>query len=157
MLPYTSVSKVLKQGLNQMQLKTSFGQINILSKRIAEVIVNQDIEITIELVEEYDEIMNQQFTGTFAVLVNRINNYTYSYEALLCLGSAQNLRVAAVISYGASNETQTKNLYSARHMDNFNIKEFSGLELGRDDAIIWLNEQLDALENSEITQSSSRD
>jgi len=139
-----------------MKLTTSFGQINIISSCIAEVIINQDVEITLELLEEYDAIMAKKFTGNYAVLVNRINNYRYAYEALLCAGSAQNLRAAAVIEYGTNNEQRIQDLKSIRAMDNLNIKEFSGLELGREKAIAWLDEQLSEINTREKTTQPSR-
>ena len=139
-----------------MKLTTSFGQINIISSCIAEVIINQDVEITLELLEEYDAIMAKKFTGNYAVLVNRINNYRYAYEALLCAGSAQNLRAAAIIEYGTNSEQRTQDLKSIRAMDNLNIKEFSGLELGREKAIAWLDEQLTEINDREKTTQSSR-
>tara|TARA_R110000737_G_scaffold236632_1_gene249016 strand:- start:3929 stop:4348 length:420 start_codon:yes stop_codon:yes gene_type:complete len=132
-----------------MKLTTSFGEINILPKNIAEVIINKDIEISLEFVDEYDALMAKNFSGHYAVLVNRINRYHYAYEALLCVGSAQNLKAAAIINYGSESELQTENLKSVRHMDSLNIKEFSGLELGRDSAINWLIEQLAQANKSE--------
>ncbi|MGB1261654.1 MAG: hypothetical protein ACPG52_01995 [Cognaticolwellia sp.] len=139
-----------------MTLNTSFGQINLISPNIAEIIINKDIEVTLELIDEYDALMAKHFSGNYAALVNRINSYSYSYEALLCVGSAQRLIATAIISYGVENEHQTTNLTSVRHMDNLNIKEFSGLELGRDSAIAWLNKQLAQAEPSDIKAHGSR-
>ena len=133
-----------------MTIMTSFGQINLISPNIAEIIINKNIEITLELIDEYDALMAQHFSGNYAALVNRINPYSYSYEALLCVGSAQRLRAAAIISYGVENEQKTSDLTSVRHMDNLNIKEFSGLELGRDSAIAWLNQQLEQAQPSNM-------
>lgn len=139
-----------------MKLTTSFGEINFLSKSLAEVIINKDIEITLELIDQYDALMAKQFSGHYAVLVNRINNYRYAYEALLCVGSALNLKAAAIINYGTESEQQTKYLKSIRHMDNLNIREFSGLELGRENAIKWLKEQLINSTKSETVTPSIR-
>jgi len=125
-----------------MKLTTSFGQINFISSNVAEIIINKNIEISLEIVDEYDALMAKQFAGNYAILVNRVNSYRYAYEALLCVGSAQHLKAAAIINYGTASEQRTKDLKSIRHMDNLNIKEFSGLELGRESAINWLNEQL---------------
>ena len=125
-----------------MNLNTTFGQIKLISANIVEVIINQDIEISLELVEEYDAIMNEHFTENYAVLVNRINNYGYAYEALLCVGSTKNLTAAAIINYGTANAQQTKNLQSVLDADKLNVKEFAGLELGRESALDWLKEQL---------------
>lgn len=139
-----------------MRITTSFGQIKLISPNIAEVVINQGVEISLELVEEYDAIMNQHFTENYAVLVNRINSYSYAYEALLCIGSAKNLTAAAIINYSMANEQQTKDLQFVRHMDNLNIKEFSGLELGRESAISWLEQQLSTVENNETAEQPPR-
>ena len=136
-----------------MKLTTSFGQINLIAPNIAEVIINNNIEITLEIVDEYDALMAKHFTQNYALLVNRINSYSFSYEALLCVASAQNLKALALINYRAENEQQTQNLKSARHMDNLNIKEFSGLELGRENAIKWLNQQLANANKNQPTTS----
>jgi len=125
-----------------MALTTNFGQINFITTNIVEIIIKENIEITLELVDEYDALMAEHFFGNYAVLVNKINNYRYAYEALLCIGSAKNLTAVAVINYGTDSDEHTKNLQSVRHMDNLNIKEFSGLELGRENALAWLNQQL---------------
>jgi hypothetical protein len=139
-----------------MKLNTSFGQINFLDTNIAEVIINENIEITLEIVDEYDALLTKRFSGNYAVLVNRINSYSFAYEALLCVGSAENLKALAIINYNKASEQQTKELISVRHMDNLNLKEFSGLELGRDNAIHWLNEQLTAINKNEaIVQPSN--
>lgn len=97
--------------------------------------------------------MAKHFTQNYALLVNRINSYSFSYEALLCVASAQNLKALALINYRAENEQQTQNLKSARHMDNLNIKEFSGLELGRENSVKWLNKQLEDANKNQPTTS----
>lgn len=126
-----------------MKLITSFGQINLISANIAEVIINKNIEISLEMVEEYDALMAKYFHGNYAVLVNRLNHYRYAYEALICAVSAQHLIAVAVINYGAVSDRRTREIKSVRQMDNLNIQEFSGLELGRESAVKWLNEQLE--------------
>lgn len=121
---------------------TSFGQIKLISSNVVEVIINQGVEISLELVEEYDAVMKKHINQPYAVLINRVNSYSYAYEAILCIGSSQHLKAAAVINYGAANAQQNKNLQLVRHMNQLAIKEFSGLELGRESAIKWLEAQL---------------
>jgi len=132
-----------------MKITTSFGLINIISTDIAEIIVDEGLEVTLEIVEEYDAILAQNFSGNYAVLINKINSYRYAFEALLTIGSAENQKAAAIISYGVESEQQTIDLKALRRIDNLNIKEFSGLNLGRASAIKWLNEQLTVVNSSE--------
>jgi hypothetical protein len=125
-----------------MNITTSFGQVNFLSNNIVELIIDKGVEVSLELIDEYDALMAKNFTSDYAILVNRLNSYSFSYEALLCIGSAQYLKAVAIITYSSENKEQTKNLQAIRHMDDLNIREFSGLELGRESAIKWLEKQL---------------
>lgn len=135
-----------------MLLTTSFGQIEFISENIIEIIIKQNLEITLESMDEYEDLMSKYVSGNYAVLVNRINRYSFTFEAMLCVGSAENLKAAAIISYDNNNEPHTENLKSIRHMDNLNIKEFSGLELGREKAIKWLEEQLVTINKNQKAQ-----
>ena len=60
------------------EYRLSFCTINICADNIAEVIIDENIEVSIEMVEEHDEFLCSIFKGSFGVLVNKIN--TYSYE-----------------------------------------------------------------------------
>ena len=135
-----------------MILTTSFGQIEFISENIIEIIIKQNIEVTLEFMDEYEDLMSKYVKGNYAVLVNRINRYSFTFEAILCVGSAENLKAAAIISYDNKHELQTENLKTIRHMDNLNIKEFSGLELGREKAIRWLEAQLAVMNKNHKTQ-----
>ena len=125
-----------------MNFTTSFGHVKIISSNIAEIVINHGIEISLEVMEEYETLMNKHFTDHYATLINRINNYSYAYEVLLCIGSIKNLKAVAVINYGIENKQQAKDISAVHHVDNLNIKLFSGLELGRDNAIDWLKGEL---------------
>lgn len=135
-----------------MILTTSFGQIVFITENIIEIIIKQNIEITLESMEEYEDLMAKYVKGNYAVLVNRINHYSFTFEAILCVGSAENLKAAASITYDNNNDTHTENLKSIRYMDNLNVKEFSGFELGREKAIKWLEAQLTAINKNQKTQ-----
>ena len=131
-----------------MNFITRFGHIKIITPNIAEIVINHGIEVSLEIVEEYEALMSEHFSDNYATLINRINNYSYAYEALLCVGSAKNLKAVAVINYGLDNEKQSKNVNIVQHIDKLNIKLFSGLELGRAHAIDWLNAQLTKASNN---------
>ena len=63
----------------------NFGYIRIVSDNIAEVTVSENIEIDLEMVEEFDNFLMAQFKDDFGLVINKINNYTFSYEAQLCI------------------------------------------------------------------------
>ena len=81
-----------------MNFITSFGHIKIISPNIAEIVINHGIEISLEVVEEFEVLMNKYFHKHYAILINRINHYSYAYESLLCIGSLMNLKAVAVVN-----------------------------------------------------------
>jgi hypothetical protein len=125
-----------------MKHRLSFGFFNVLANNIVEVTTDEGVEISLEMVEESSEFLRQHLTGDFAMLINRINNYTYSYEAQLSVGSYENLKAVAFVCYSAKSEQSTKKLQSNRSFDQWDYPIFSGLELGWQQAQKWLENEL---------------
>jgi len=125
-----------------MKHRLSFGFYNLLANNIVEVTADEGIEITLEMVEESIEFINQHVEGNFALLINRINNYTYSYEAQLSIASHEDLKGVAFVCYSAQSEETTKQLQNNRSFDQWNYPIFSGLELGWQQAYQWLENEL---------------
>lgn len=122
--------------------KLSFGYITLLSNNIAEVIVNHNTKMTIEMIEEYDEFLANYFHDDFGVLINRINDYSYTYEASLSIASLANLKAIAVVSYSSKSREESLEILAKRKRDGWNMKVFSGLELGWQQGLNWLENEL---------------
>ncbi|WDD98222.1 hypothetical protein [Thalassomonas actiniarum] len=125
-----------------MKHKLSFGYVNILSENIAEIIVDEGVEITLEMTEECDNFLERMFPGELGILVHRINNYTFTYEAQLTVVSYEKIKAMAVVIYNKQSEQVTRELLEKRAMDDWNLKSFSGLELGWQQAYDWLQSEL---------------
>lgn len=125
-----------------MKHELSFGYINLLSNNIAEVIVNNNVVMTLEMVEEYDAFLMSHFHERFGLLINKINQYSYTFEAKLNICSVAGLSAMAVVLYNLENKESTNNLINIRKVDNWNIKQFSGLELGWQQGLSWLKHEL---------------
>lgn len=125
-----------------MSYNLSFGKINIINGNIAEVVINNNIEISLEMIEECEDFFSKHFSGNFGLLVNKINTYEYSFEAKLTIGLNDRLRAIAVVNYYDIGTKQTDKIIQLRKKDNLNLKIFSGLELGWQDGIEWLNKEL---------------
>jgi len=131
-----------------MKHKLSFGYVNILSENIAEIIVDEGVEITLEMTEECDDFLAQKFAGDLGILVHRINNYSFTYEAQLTVASYEKIKAMAVVAYSQQGEQLTRELLDKRAMDGWNLKSFSGLELGWQQAYDWLQNELVTAEAS---------
>ncbi len=125
----------------------SFGYIKILSKYVAEVMIDNNIDVTKEMVEEFDNFLSNQFNSKMGLLVNNINHYTYTDEAQLSIALLENINAIAIVNYHPRAVESAKQLRAARANNDGNIKEFSGLELGYHQALVWLDRQLKYAKN----------
>ena len=122
--------------------RLSFAHINIINNQIAEIIVDDGVVVSLEMVEEHDDFLTSIFDGECGILVNKIDSYHYSPEAQLIMGSIENIVAVAVVNYTTQDKQSSKEIIDKRFMDQLNIKIFSGLELGRQQAITWLQQEL---------------
>jgi len=131
--------------------RLSFCTVNILADNIAEVIIDDNTEVSMEMVEEHDKFLCSMFRGDFGVLVNKINTYSYSLEAKLIMGSLVRMKAIASVFYSSQGMQSTQNIMEKRAMDSLNLKLFSGYELGWQQAYDWL--VLELLNKFEINQT----
>jgi len=125
-----------------MKNRLSFAYFNILSDNILEVVVDEGIEMTMEMIEECHQFISTNFQEDFGILVNKVNNYAYSYEAKLSVAAYENLKALAFVYYSKESRETTKELNEIRALDGWNYKVFSGLELGWQQAYEWLQKEL---------------
>mgnify|MGYP000008783740 CR=1 FL=1 len=125
-----------------MKHRLSFGHFNILSENILEVVADEGVEMTLEMIEECHQFVEQHFTDDFGMLVNRVNNYTYSFEAKLSIASYEHLKAIAFVYYSPDCKEVAEELYQIRSLDEWNFRVFSGLELGWQQAYTWLQQEL---------------
>lgn len=125
-----------------MLYNLSYAKVKMLSDNLAEVIVDHNITITLEMIEELDRFIQENFKQPFALLVNKINQYEYTFEAMASMVSHELLIAMAVINYDDIAEDPIHQVIKIRAIDQLNIKVFSGLELGFQAAKAWLIEEL---------------
>ena len=125
-----------------MRHKLSFGYVSVISENIAEVVVNQNIVMTLEMVDEYDYFLKCHFNGDFGLLINKINQYSYTYEAQLSIASLTGIKAMAIVNYNQDCEQVTNILINTRQRDDWNLKKFSGFEFGFQLGITWLEQEL---------------
>lgn len=128
-----------------MNHNLSFAKINILNESVAEVIVGQNVEISLEMSEEYNDFLAEKFPNDFAILVNKINKYDFSFEAKLSMASHENLKAIAVVTYDKEGKQEVEELAAMRQIDGWNLKVFDGLNLGWQDGLTWLENELSTL------------
>lgn len=130
-----------------MKYQLSFATINILSDCILEIIINEGVEVSIEMLEEFDEFLAIHFVNKFSLLINKINNYSFTFESKMMIASNENLHSIAVITYNHDSRKAVEDLHLMRAVDGWNLRIFSGLELGWQQGVEWLNNELKTLSN----------
>jgi len=133
-----------------MKYELSFGYINKLTENIGEVVVNYGVKMSLEMLDEYDLLLDTIFDNEFGLLINKINHYTYSYEAKLSIASHKNIKAMAVVYYFPSAKSMTTELLNVRKVDKLNMREYSGLELGWQQAFEWLISELKSKKNQPV-------
>jgi len=122
--------------------KLSFADFIIHEGNILEVKVHTGIEMSLEMIDECSHFVEQYITSDFGMLVNKVNNYTYSYEAQLCLASYANLKAIALVHYSSQGLYTSTSIVKIRSLDLKNIETFAGKDHGWQEAMNWLKQEL---------------
>ncbi|MCH4551473.1 MULTISPECIES: hypothetical protein [Aestuariibaculum] len=114
--------------------RLSFGEIIIHNNSLAEVIVDEG-EIMCELkVDEYHDFLLSSLVAPFKLLINKINSYSYTFEAQKIVGNLKEIAAMAVVISSQAGLMSTETLMSVGNSSDWNIKLFRG----RDAALYWL-------------------
>jgi len=112
-----------------------FSKIILLNDSIAEVIINEGVEMDETMVEEYHEFLLSHLSSPFSLLINKVNSYSYSFGAQIQLASIKEISAMAVVTYNRAAELATDNLATAVPREvEWNLRIFSN----RDNALKWL-------------------
>jgi hypothetical protein len=112
----------------------SFAKIIVLRDDIAEVIINDAVVMNAAMVEQYHAFLRSILTSPFSLLINKINAYTYDFEAQLELATIGEINAMAVVAYNRITELTTESLASYPRSKKWNLQIF----MNRNDALAWL-------------------
>ncbi|MCA9954876.1 MAG: hypothetical protein H6657_24195 [Ardenticatenaceae bacterium] len=117
----------------------SFGQIIKLQDNLVEVIVDENVEFNMTMIHEYHSWLLANLKAPFAMLINKIHPYTYTFDAQISIGNLPEIKAMAVLSYSKITEESTNVLISMPRSNKWNIQVFQT----RDEALDWLKDELD--------------
>lgn len=88
-----------------------------------------------EMVDQYHKFLLSHLSHPFSLLVNKINSYTYDFDAQIKLATLKEISAMAVVTYSRKAELATDYLaFSVPREVEWNMKTFSN----RDEALNWL-------------------
>lgn len=117
--------------------KLDFAQINIVRDDIAEVIINEGVEMTTLMVEQYHAFLLSHLKAPFSLLINKMNSYTYDFEAQKLLATLGEINAMAVVVYNHVSEVSTGSLAAFPRTTRWNIHIF----YNKEEALDWLYQQ----------------
>ncbi|MCW8956905.1 MAG: hypothetical protein OQL09_08485 [Gammaproteobacteria bacterium] len=120
---------------NEVVLK--MGRIIKLSDDMAEVIVDEGVVIDMDMVQEYHTWIEDNLSDPCMLLVNKINPYTYTFEAQKEIATLDKIKAMAVVVYNRISEVTTRDLASFPREREWHIQIFDS----RHDALSWLESQ----------------
>ena len=118
-----------------------YAKIILLRDDIAEVIINEGVEMDGGMVDDYHEFLLTNLTSPFSLLINKINSYAYDFEAQKKLATLDQINAMAVVAYSRSTKIATQTLISFPRDHEWNLKLFDD----RTEALNWLLLQQDKI------------
>jgi len=115
----------------------SFAKIIILRDDIAEVIVNDEVEMNLQMVDEYHSFLLSHLQAPFSLLINKLNSYSYVFEAQEKLANLEEINAMAVVAYNRITKESTEALVDIKDDGIWNLQIFTN----RDKALNWLISQ----------------
>jgi hypothetical protein len=76
----------------------SFAQVHLLENGIVETIVNEGVEISRPMLEEWAGFLRAQVPAAPLMLINKTHTYSYSFAAQLKVGELDFVRAVAVVN-----------------------------------------------------------
>ena len=119
--------------------KLSFCKINKLNDSIAEVIVNEGVEVNSDMVEEYHGWLAANLKPPYGLLINRINQYSYDFDAQIKIGDLPEIKAITVVVYSKISEAATRVLMHLPRRNRWNIEMFHERII----ALEWLADELE--------------
>ena len=114
-----------------------FAKISILRDDIAEVIINEGVQMDAGMVDQYHAFLLSHLQHPFSLLINKVNAYSYDFEAQKKLATLEEIRAMAVVAHSRVSRIATETLASFPRAVKWNLKIFSS----RAEALSWLEAQ----------------
>ncbi|MCJ8318375.1 MAG: hypothetical protein MJK12_01995 [Colwellia sp.] len=100
--------------------------------------------MTLAMVDQYHEFLLSHLVAPFSLLINKVNTYTYDFDAQVNLANLKEINAMAVVAYTRPTEIATEYLKSTvPHKIDWNLKIYSN----RDEALNWLQLEQGSLSN----------
>jgi hypothetical protein len=115
----------------------SFGKVGILRNDIAEIIVDEGIDVNIQMVDEIHHFLLSIFVNSFSLLINKTNSYSTQLDALIKFGTLSTINKIAMYAPNRMAKLSADFEADIPSAATLNIQVF----YQRGDALSWLDYQ----------------
>ena len=119
--------------------KLSFCDIKAIAPHVCEVTVYHAVEIDDDMVDEYHGFLTKHQDETKGLLINKKNDYTYTFSAQTRLLDLPHVKAIAVVVYRQSSRIITELISRTPRRNPWNLKIFDDY----DEAVDWLRSEVD--------------
>ncbi len=112
--------------------KLSFAEVEIFEKGIIKITPHEGVEISAEDIHETQRLIRS--VPDARLLIDRLNSYSYSFEAIQAIRNYEGVRAAAIITYGYSSQVTAQFVRGDGGDSPYPMEIFTN----KDDAIRWL-------------------
>ncbi len=113
----------------------SFGKIVVLSKNLAEVIVDEGVLMDEIKVAEYHAFLLNSLESPFSLLINKKHSYCYTFSAQKNIAKLKQIKALAVVAHTSGGVMSTETLINVNGNYKLNIRVF----YKREEAVTWLS------------------
>jgi len=114
--------------------KLSFGKIALLRSNVAEIMVDEGVDIDVQMVNEIHNHLLSLFTHSFSLLINKSNAYSTQLDALILFGSLTAINKIAIFAPNKLAKLSADFSATIPSSTHLNIQVFTE----RNEAISWL-------------------
>ncbi|WP_274476070.1 hypothetical protein [Mangrovimonas aestuarii] len=117
-----------------MVYRLPFASITLIEDDIAEVVIDEGVELAMEEVEAYHEFLTTYLKAPFSLLINKKHSYSYTFEAQQNICDIKEIRAMAVVVNNVASELATLTLSKINEHKEWNMLLFNN----KADAKDWL-------------------
>lgn len=112
----------------------SFAKICVIRSDLAEVTVNNGVDIDLEMVAEIHKCLLSVLNDSFSLLINKSNSYSTQLDALMAFGALNAINKIAIFAPNKLAKMSAEFSATIPSSTLLNIEVFTE----RDDALAWL-------------------
>ena len=115
--------------------KLSFATINVIERNLAEVIIDEGVNIDLMMVDEYHDFLTMSLKAPFGLFYNKRNSYSYTFEAQKTMSILKSVKAVAVLNYTHASVMSTEMILKINAVNDHRIIK---LFVKKDEALSWI-------------------